>query len=109
MVIRDATPHDARRIAVIHVDSWRSAYRGIMPDAVLSGLSVGERYQFWLGQLTEAPRQTIVVEDGDDVPGWTGFGAARDADATGLAEVYGIYLDPACYRRGLGTALWREA
>jgi L-amino acid N-acyltransferase YncA len=109
MVIRNATPHDARRIAVIHVDSWRAAYRGIMPDTVLNGLSVDERYEFWLGQLAVAARQTIVAENGDGIIGWAGFGASRDADAAGLAEVYGIYLDPLRYRKGFGTALWLDA
>ena len=48
MLIRDAKSEDAYRIAVIRIDSWRVEYRGIMPDAVLDGLSIDEQHKFWL-------------------------------------------------------------
>lgn len=108
MPIRDATLQDAFRIAVIHVDSWRAAYRGVMPDTVLSALSVDDRHRFWLQELSGAGRQTIVVEDGSEIIGWGGFGPCRDPDVAGLGEVYGMYLDPAYYRKRFGTALWLE-
>jgi len=41
MAIRTARFQDARQIAEVHVDSWRAAYRGIVPDSLLEGLSVG--------------------------------------------------------------------
>jgi L-amino acid N-acyltransferase YncA len=108
MLIRDAKSEDAYRIAVIRIDSWRAAYRGIMPDAVLDGLSINEQHKFWLQQLSGSGRQTIVVEDHSQIVGWAGFGPCRDAAAAALPEVYGIYLDPSHYRRGFGRLLWKE-
>jgi len=39
--VRTATAADAASIAQIHVETWRVAYRGQIPDAVLNGLDVG--------------------------------------------------------------------
>ena len=38
--LREATPADAPALAAVQVASWRAAYRGLMPDGVLAGLSV---------------------------------------------------------------------
>ena len=42
MNVRPARPEDARRIAEIHVETWRATYPGVMPQEVLDGLSVDE-------------------------------------------------------------------
>lgn len=41
MRTRDAVVEDAPGIARVHVESWRAAYAGLMPQAVLDDLSVG--------------------------------------------------------------------
>ncbi len=51
MLVSDAEAADAVAIADIHVRSWRTAYRGVMPDAVLDGLSVADRTQQWRRRL----------------------------------------------------------
>ena len=43
VTVREAVPADARAIARVHVDSWRTTYRDIVPDSVLSQLSYEER------------------------------------------------------------------
>ena len=47
MTIRHAEPGDARGIAEVHVSSWRTSYRGIVPDARLDELDVESRVSFW--------------------------------------------------------------
>ena len=37
-VIRAARVEDAAQIAAVHVRSWQSAYRGLLPQAYLDGL-----------------------------------------------------------------------
>ncbi len=49
MPVRIATSSDAPKIAHIHVETWRAAYRGQIPDAVLDGLDVERRTVFWPG------------------------------------------------------------
>ncbi|SDE64667.1 hypothetical protein SAMN04488689_10282 [Paenibacillus sp. cl6col] len=55
MQIRKAMAGDAPGIARVHVDSWRTAYQGIISDTYLSSLSVQARQNMWehaIGQLT---------------------------------------------------------
>ena len=56
--LRDATAADAHALATVHVASWRAAYRGLMPDEVLAGLSVPEREQLWSDRLTAQEART---------------------------------------------------
>jgi hypothetical protein len=59
--LRDATLADAHGIATVNVRSWRAAYRGLLPDDVLAGLSVHDREQFWSGPRTTRPANTRIV------------------------------------------------
>jgi ribosomal protein S18 acetylase RimI-like enzyme len=108
--IRPAGPDDADAIASVHVASWQAAYRGLMPDAVLDGLSVERRADMWRQIL--APGRTghvVLVAAGEDGTGMSGFahgGPGRDADLEpGTAELFSIYLLPGDWGRGAGRAL----
>ncbi len=89
--LRPAAVADADGIAEVHVRSWQEAYRGLMPQEVLDGLSVSERAANWARILGETGRgsQTLVVLDGSRVVGWASFGDARDADAVGAGSAVG--------------------
>ena len=56
MEIRAATISDAYSIAEVQVAGWQAAYRGIMPDSVLDGLSVPKREEM----LAANPRRIEV-------------------------------------------------
>lgn len=43
MKVRYARPDDASALASVHVGTWQVAYRGLLPDAYLSTMSVGAR------------------------------------------------------------------
>ena len=50
--VRHANESDASAIARVRAESWRAAYRGIVPDAFLDGMDVGgwaEVYRRLLG------------------------------------------------------------
>jgi hypothetical protein len=42
MRVREANPTDAAAIAKVHVDSWRTTYKSIVPDDFLANLSYEE-------------------------------------------------------------------
>ena len=109
--VRPATPSDAEAIAIVHVDSWRAAYRGIVPDEILAGLSVERRAAGWRETIESAPDDRVwVVERDDRVIGFAATGPARDDDAVaGSGEVMAIYLDPAAWSTGLGRRLFAAA
>ena len=47
IAIRAARMEDAGAIAHVHVESWRTTYTGIVPDAYLAGLDETLRTQLW--------------------------------------------------------------
>ena len=47
MQVREATIGDAAGLARVQVDSYRSAYTGIWPEAALDSLSFEEQEQDW--------------------------------------------------------------
>ena len=47
MTVRRAEPSDAGAIAEVRVSSWRSAYRGLLPDSLLDALSVPDIASRW--------------------------------------------------------------
>ena len=111
MQIRQATVPDARRIAQIHVASWRAAYRGQMPDAVLDSLDEQKRAVFWHTRLTRQPPETFVAELDEKIIGFCDLIPSRDQDATAqtTAEIVAIYVHPDYWRRGAGRALCQHA
>jgi ribosomal protein S18 acetylase RimI-like enzyme len=111
VAVRSATAGDAEAIAQVHVDSWRAAYRGVVPDPILDGLSVERRTQFWREAIaTEPDSPKWVVERDGRVAGFAAGGVARDEDvAAGTGEIYSIYLDPDAWSLGLGRRLFAAA
>ena len=99
MLVRLAEIGDARAIAEVHVASWRAAYRGIVPDRVLDGLTVDEREARWQDRLGDGSSLILVAVQDERI---VGFCAASGA------EIGALYVDPALWRRGAGSALLAE-
>jgi hypothetical protein len=61
--IRRAMPGDARGIARVHVETWRSAYAGILPDQVIEQMSVDDKAAAWrrLIQRQDAVEAVVVA------------------------------------------------
>ena len=106
-MIRPATSADAAGVAHVHVSSWRPTYRGLMPDAVLEGLSVERRADFWRGVLERAKKQFVfVVENEGRIVGFVNGGPEQEADPHYTAELYALYLLEEYQGRGHGKALF---
>jgi hypothetical protein len=79
--IRIATIEDAPGLASMHVASWRETYAGILPDGVLSALSVQGRTAMWdriLRDPEKADSSVVhLVEDGDRIVGFGSCGSQR--------------------------------
>lgn len=60
VIIRPARPGDENGIARVHVESWRSTYKGIVPDEVLAGLSQERRARHWKTVLESQAGQEFV-------------------------------------------------
>ncbi|CAA9588708.1 MAG: hypothetical protein AVDCRST_MAG88-4435 [uncultured Thermomicrobiales bacterium] len=111
VLIREAMPADAAAIARVHVDAWRTAYRGIMPDATLAALSYDERERMWRRFLTDPQggRFNYVVEDGTgQIVGYAAGGPEREGDPIFRGELHGIYLLAGWQGGGIGRRLVRR-
>jgi ribosomal protein S18 acetylase RimI-like enzyme len=108
--IRSATPDDARIIATIHVESWRAAYRGIVPDDFLASLSLEKRELAWQQSLLAGDSSTWVALEAETILGWISAAASRDADAeASTGEIWAVYIAPGHWGRGVGRSLYETA
>ncbi|MDQ1748884.1 MAG: hypothetical protein QOD07_3147 [Frankiaceae bacterium] len=111
--IRPATVTDAPGIAVVHVESWRAAYRGLLPQVVLDGLSVDRRATSWRDSIGAGDGHTLVAVDEPSgrVCGFVNVGPSRDPDAansdttSSIGELRAIYLLPDAWGTGTGRRL----
>jgi len=111
MKVRDATPDDAPAVAAIKVAGWRAAYHGLVPDAALAALDVGQLTGQWRTVIASlvVPSGCLVAERDGVVAGYVAFGAYRWPELSGAGEVYALYVDPAAWAQGLGRALMKAA
>ncbi|WP_143247767.1 GNAT family N-acetyltransferase [Alloalcanivorax xenomutans] len=110
MNIRTANKADAADIARIHVDTWRAAYTGIVPEGDLSRLSKADREKRWAKTLSESANGTHVAVGSDGlVVSWTSFAPRRDSGGRGIGELYAIYLDHSHWGEGIGRELMDDA
>ena len=104
--IRSARLADAEGIARAHTASWRTSYRGILPDAVLERIDVDQRAASWRRVLADPSILTLVAYDTThhDIVGLCDAGPSR-ADPRYAGEVYRMYLEHHARRHGLGREL----
>ena len=107
IAIRPATGDDARAIATVRIDTWRTAYRGLVPDAYLDAMDVEQSVALWervLGAQASAASVFVADDDGEVV----GFAAANALPEPrhGLdAELSAVYVRRAFQHAGIGRRL----
>ena len=103
-LIRVAEVQDAAAIAHVHVQSWLTTYKGIVPDEYLATLNEAERVPLWQDWLTR-DISVLVAENEGKVVGFAGGGAIREPFRPYDSELYTLYLLEEAQGRGLGRAL----
>ncbi len=105
ITIRPASITDAPAISHVHVEGWRTTYRGVVADAFLDGLSAEARVPRWRQQLTSDARFFVAEKDGDLV-GFISGGVIREPCGDYDAELFAIYLLSEARRTGIGKQLF---
>ena len=102
--VRPAQPTDIPAIARVHVDTWRTAYQGIIPQEHLDALSYARREQAWAGILSKGdPKEhNLVGVVGTTVAGFVSGGPHREGPG---GEIYAIYVREEYQGFGLGRSL----
>ena len=84
-------------ISVVHVDTWRAAYKGIVPDAHLDGLSYDESERLWRDAIAPGDGRVFVPEDEGGAFGFAS-GGPRERFSRELGEYEGelqtVYVLP---------------
>ncbi|WP_017327754.1 GNAT family N-acetyltransferase [Synechococcus sp. PCC 7336] len=111
VTIRKALESDASEIARIHVESWKGAYKGLMPDDVLDALNVSSKTEAWKSLLTNPENHSYVAEVNSSTAGFASLCACRDPDKNSITvgEIAAIYVHPSNWRLGYGSRLIAKA
>ncbi|MFJ5995058.1 GNAT family N-acetyltransferase [Streptomyces sp. NPDC092370] len=104
---------DCDRVAEIRIRGWQSAYRGLIPQSYLDGLSVeedAERRRTYLSQGDGSVVNLVAEDSGGEIVGWACHGPYREGEVlTPDVELYAVYVHPDQVGRGVGRALLAEA
>jgi GNAT superfamily N-acetyltransferase len=109
--IRLARPADASAIAQVHVASWRTTYRGIMPDDVLDNLRLEPRERYWAQVIDQPERGEFIYvaeDDAGQIAGFASGGPEREGDLDYRGELMAIYLLQATQGQGIGRRLFES-
>lgn len=111
LTLKRATPDDVPALAKVHVALWHKAYRGIVPDDYLQSFTVERRTERFRESLAKDAEETYVAESGGQVLGFLTLGDCRDTDVDHqfAGEIWGIYVSPGHWRKGIGRFLAERA
>jgi ribosomal protein S18 acetylase RimI-like enzyme len=109
MIIRQATLADGPAIAKVRVDTWRTAYRGIIPEDYLFTMSYEKSEQSWTRHWSEGESAGtwtfVAVDESGQIVGFVSGGTGRDNDQEYKSELYAIYILPGYQGGGIGRLL----
>ncbi len=109
MIIRKAKLVDAEGIAKVHVDSWRTTYKGMIPDDYLTQLSYEGRTELWQRNMSKEDTSIFVAENSEGVI--IGFADAWKRETNTVPhsiDLTSIYLLENYQGKGIGKRLLRE-
>jgi GNAT superfamily N-acetyltransferase len=105
MHLRIAKPDDAKAIARLHAESWRTAYRGMYSDTYLDGPVDKDRRKVWKKRF-KAPAENQYVLLAVENDRLLGFVCAYgNSDERWGTLVDNLHVRPGEHRRGIGRAL----
>ena len=107
-MVRKASEQDLSRMAEINVYSWRTAYRGIIPDEYLfnqrSVMATAEN----MGKRLKTPGFVIDVFDDGIIKGFAIHHPAEDKDLADAYDIMALYIEPQFKGLGIGSELIRS-
>lgn len=110
MLIRQALPSDCESVARVQINSNRTTYRGIMPDAYLDGLCYVEKTVEWKYRLqNQKEQETLYVVDTDEF-GIVGFFLVSEVKTNEISEreLLSVYILEEHQKKGIGKYIFKE-
>jgi len=104
-MVRRADLDDAAAIARVHIDTWRTAYRGLLPDSFLDLLNHDHYTERWRRVIGDGASRVFVASDETGVCGFASGGRERAGENGYSGELYALYVADRAQRRGFGRQL----
>lgn len=105
MKFRKATEEDIAGIAKVHIESWRTTYKGIVPEQYLLDMSYAQKVKQWKKNLRESTIY-IAVDEKEEIQGFICGGAERSGNYPRFrGEIYAFYLLEEVQGQGFGRML----
>lgn len=106
MEIRDLLPSDDRlAVRKIYEESWKHAYKGIVPQSFLDGITE----ESCGGNLDKEGVYCLVAEEDGKLIGTSSYCKSRFEEYAGLGEIISIYFLPEYTGKGYGKKLLSAA
>lgn len=93
---------DLFAVSRVYEESWRAAYRGLLPQTYLDGIPAGK----WIPYLEQTGRESLLLLDGNKIAGVAGYSAGRVPELASWGEIISIYLLPEYWGKGGGKLLF---
>jgi L-amino acid N-acyltransferase YncA len=107
VIIRKPEKSDVGEMAKVHVDSWKTTYKGIVAEEYLQTLKYENREKLWAQALSIEPRHIWVAEVQNKVVGFASGGKERTGKYGYDGELYAIYILEEFQQKGIGKSLLR--
>lgn len=107
VTVRKASPTDATGITIVNVYGWKTAYAGLVPDALIDGRIRKLRERAAITRQTIAMDDNFFIAEEDGaVVGFCMYGPARGEAYAGAGEIYALYVLDGYHGEGLGRRLF---
>ena len=96
---------DLMAVSNVYEQSWKSAYKGIIPQSYLDSIPGGR----WAKSVTREGMNNIVLTDGAKIVGTSCFCVSRWEKFAEYGEIVSVYLLPEYTGKGYGRQLMEAA
>lgn len=112
IIIREAAIDDVHGIAKVHVDSWNTTYKNIIPDEYLKARTYKNQEERWLKRYFKNAGTKeflyVALTENNEIVGFA-CGSSENEDAGFKGTIRALYILEDYQRQGIGSQLVRTA
>ncbi|MFX1337620.1 MAG: GNAT family N-acetyltransferase [Promethearchaeota archaeon] len=109
--IRKAKKSDLNGIIRVNVETWKTAYKGVVPNKYIEAFDIRTQNKGWQNQLMKMVEENIFLiaeNKKNEIVGFAIGGVERTKNPNYKGELMGIYILKEYQRKGIGKALTKK-